>query len=123
MSLAPYLPISKPQPRPKKPRKGLCRFVRISQRSKKALARMRAWTKAKREAFAETGGRCVVRSPACTTWATDGGHRLPRRRGGTDTKDNCDLTCRECHTYLHNHSKWAEAHGFMLSQFEGRNSK
>ena len=81
------------------------------------MARAKAWLAAKTAAKVECGGLCGVKAPGCIKWADDPHHRLPRGRGGKDTKENCLWCCRSCHDFLHRFPAWAEAHGFILSAF------
>ncbi len=87
----------------------------MKQVSNKARARHRAWNKIVREAIAEVGGMCQIQSPHCQGKADQGHHKLPRGRGGKDTRENCVPCCWTCNLYVHLNNEWAMDRGVLLS--------
>ncbi len=83
--------------------------------SSKARARQREWNAIVAARMVEMNGLCEVKWGNCTKTAEQGHHRLPRGRGGKNTRENCCVSCFNCHLQVHLFPREAEAAGFMLS--------
>lgn len=82
--------------------------------SSKVRRRQRGWSAIVQAAIAAVNGVCQIQVDGlCTFLATEGHHRLPRGRGGKDTRENCVVGCRACHDWVHEHP--AMEKGFLQS--------
>ena len=67
---------------------------------------------------ARSGGRCEVRFPGCTVWATEVHHRLLRKQGGTNDLANLLHICAACHRHGHMNPAEAYDRGFLVHAWD-----
>ena len=61
------------------------------------------------------GGRCELRTPACTGVGVTGHEPLLRAQGGDETDpEQVRWTCAACHRYSHNHVAESYANGWLI---------
>jgi hypothetical protein len=67
--------------------------------------------------YERAGGKCECCGDMLKLSAYECHHRKLRSRGGQDSVCNLVALCGMCHRRLHSRVKFAEEHGFIVSQF------
>lgn len=57
---------------------------------------------------------CLVGGPHCTRQSTNAHHLLKRSGGGGNVRANYRGVCHNCHDFIHDHSEWAVANGWLI---------
>jgi len=73
----------------------------------------RLYGKARTQTFIRAAGVCEAFTPACTRYATQCHHVLPRARGGKHEPANLLLVCLSCHEFIHAHPAISRQAGWL----------
>lgn len=85
--------------------------------SKRKLAQLVTYWRARRDVESRAGGRCELVTPACETTGTECHHLLPRSAGGDDSLGNLAWACPACHRWVHDHPTVSYERGWLRSRY------